>query len=55
MKDISRLVTGHIRHVHGQVYQQANDQLIGWVRRGVYSRVDDQTYVQAYAQIGANS
>ena len=46
--DISGLIAIQLnRHVRGRV----SDHVYAMVRRGVYSRVDDQAYVQAYAQI----
>ena len=51
MKDVSGLVTGHIRYVHGQVYQQANDQLIGWVWRYVHRRVHNTVRRQVHRQV----
>ena len=51
MKDVSGLVTGHIRYVHGQVYQQANDQSIGWVWRYVHRRVHNMVRRQVHRQI----
>jgi hypothetical protein len=46
--DISGLIAIQLnRHVRIRV----SDSVYAMVRRGVYSRVDDQAYVQAYAQI----